>query len=313
MKELAIVKSMSLVANRSMLKIRKHSPEILLVTGLVGIVSSAVMACKATTKASEIVDDMRNKREAIHECETNQKLVESGEYTEEDAKKDLTLVYFQTAVKFAKLYGPAILLGALSVASVLTSHNIMRKRNLALAAAYATVDKGFKEYRDRVIDRFGKEVDKQLKYNIKAEKIDEKTIDPETGEEKIEEKTVETGEIPEHSCYARFFDEYSDYWQRNAEYNLMFLRAQERYANDKLKARGHLFLNEVYDALGIPRTQAGQIVGWIYDPKSNTEGDNYVDFGIYNLYDRQKRKFVNGTEYSILLDFNVDGDIWSRI
>ena len=313
MKELAIVKSMSLFANRSLLKARKHSPEILLIVGLAGVVSSAIMACKATTKASDILEDMKEKREVIHECEANQQLIDSGEYSEEDAKKDLTLVYFQTGLKFVKLYGPAVLLGALSIASVLTSHNILRKRNLALAAAYATIDKGFKEYRERVVERFGKEVDRQLKYNIKAEKIEEKTIDPETGEEKIEEKTIETGEISDCSCYARFFDEYSECWQRNSEYNLMFLKAQQRYANDKLKAKGHLFLNEVYDMLGIPRTKAGQIVGWLYDPDGNSDGDNYVDFGIYDLHNRQKRKFVNGTEYSILLDFNVDGDILSRI
>ena len=64
--------------------------------------------------------------------------------------------------------------------------------------------------------------------------------------------------------------------------------------------------------LGIPRTQAGQIVGWIYDEK-HPIGDNKVDFGIYNTYNEANRNFVNGYERTILLDFNVDGNILDMI
>ena len=235
----------------------------------------------------------------------------SGEYTKDDGKKDLAIVYVQTTVKFVKLYAPAVILGSLSIACLLTSHNILRKRNVALAAAYATIDRGFKEYRNRVIERFGEDVDHELKYNVTSKKFEEVVVD-EKGKEKKVTKTVNIADPNLHSDYARFFDEGSAYWEKDAEYNLTFLRAQQQYANDKLRANGHLFLNEVYDMLDIKKTKAGQIVGWIYDDK-NPIGDNYVDFGMY-VTDREKtRDFVNGYERVILLDFNVDGDILDRM
>lgn len=109
--------------------------------------------------------------------------------------------------------------------------------------------------------------------------------------------------------YAAWFDETCVAWTRDAESNKFFLLRQQEYANEKLKAKGHLFLNEVYDMLGMPRTKAGQVVGWIYDPE-NTIGDNYVDFG---LLDARNSEFVNGYERSVLLDFNPDGDILDRM
>ena len=112
-----------------------------------------------------------------------------------------------------------------------------------------------------------------------------------------------------YSDYARIFDDGCTGWSKNAEYNLMFLKQQQAYANTLLKNNGYLFLNEVYDMLGIPRSKAGQVVGWIYDEK-NPIGDNFVDFGIYDLYNEKARDFVNGYERSIVLDFNVDGNVW---
>lgn len=294
-------------------QLRKYSPEILVVAGVVGTVVSTVMACKATTKASEILEETKENVNKIHDCEVDQELVESRKYTSEDAKKDLAIVYTQTGVKLAKLYAPAVALGVLSIGSILASNNILRKRNVALAAAYATVDRSFKEYRNRVIERFGKEIDRELKYNIKAKKIEEIVVDEETGKEKKVKKTIEVVDPNSmYSEYARFFDDGCKGWEKNSEYNLMFLRAQQQYANDLLRARGHLFLNEVYDMLGIERTKAGQVVGWIYDPE-NGSGDNYVDFGIYDINKPKARDFVNGYERTILLDFNVDGSIWNLI
>lgn len=293
------------------LKVKKHSPEILVTVGVVGTVVSAVMACKATLKVNEIVDQTKTDIEKIHTA-TETGVTEAGlEYTAEDSKKDLALVYVQTGVKFAKLYGPSIILGALSISSILASHNIQRKRNLALAAAYATVDKGFKEYRGRVVDRFGKELDKELRYNIKAKEVEETVVD-EDGNEQVVTKTVQVASPSLGSQYARFFDESCPAWEKNAEDNLYFLLCQQSQANDILQARGHLFLNEVYDMLGMQRTVAGQSVGWVYDP-NNQIGDNYVDFGIHDVTKERNRAFVNGYERCILLDFNVDGDILSLL
>ena len=184
----------------------------------------------------------------------------------------------------------------------------MQKRNAALSAAYLTVDKSFKEYKHRVIDRVGEEVEKEIRYGIKAEEVAETVVDEDRNETTVTE-TVKTMNPNLYSDYARFFDEASPYWQKDPEYNLMFLRPQQQYANDLLRAKGRFILNDVYDMLGIEKTKAGQIVGWVYNPE-NPNGDNFVDFGIYDMSKERVRAFVNGYEANILLDFNVDGIIW---
>lgn len=291
-------------------QIKKHSPEILIVAGIAGVVTSAVMACKATTKINDILDQTKEELGKVNDALANEKISEDV-YSKEDAKKDLAIIYIQTGVKLVKLYGPSLILGALSITSILASNNILRKRNVALAAAYATIDNSFKEYRSRVIERFGKDLDRELKYNIKAKEISETTVD-ENGKETTVTKTVPVVESEEPSDYARFFCEGCAGWTKDPEMNLVFLKQQQNWANELLKTRGHLFLNEVYDMLGIERSKAGQVVGWVYD-ETNPDCDNYVDFGIYDIYNERKRAFVNGWERSILLDFNVDGDIYSLL
>lgn len=291
-------------------QIKKHSPEILIVAGIAGVVTSAVMACKATTKINDILDQTKEEVGKVNDALTNEKIPENV-YSKEDAKKDLAIIYIQTGVKLVKLYGPSLILGALSITSILASNNILRKRNVALAAAYAAIDNSFKEYRGRVIERFGKDLDRELKYNIKAKEISETTVD-ENGKETTVTKTVPVVESEEPSDYARFFCEGCAGWTKDPEMNLVFLKQQQNWANELLKTRGHLFLNEVYDMLGIERSKAGQVVGWVYD-ETNPNCDNYVDFGIYDIYNERKRAFVNGWERSILLDFNVDGDIYSLL
>lgn len=312
MKKLEIMNTLSRKFGKTGLKLKKHSPEILVGVGIVGVVSSTIMACKATTKLDEVLAEPKDKIEKIHELMENPDMVPEGkEYTEEDGKKDLTIMYTQSAIKVIRLYAPAVALGSLSIAAILGGHHILRKRNVALAAAYATIDKSFKDYRGRVIERFGAELDKELKYNIKAAEVEETVVD-EKGKEKKVKNTVNVADPNVYSEYSKFFDESCPGFTKDPEYNLMFLKDQQRYANDLLKAKGYLFLNDVYEMLGIPRTQAGQIVGWIYDEK-NPIGDNFVDFGIYDIHKEANRDFVNGYERVILLDFNVDGDILDMI
>ena len=287
-------------------KVEKHSPEILMGVGVVGVVTGTVMACRATLKLNDILEEAQETRDKIKEVASNPNY--EDKYTEEDAKKDLTINYIQTGVKVAKLYAPAVAVGVAGVGCVLASHDIMKKRNVALSAAYLTVDKSFKEYKQRVVDRFGEEVEKEIRYGIKAEEIVE-TVTDEEGNETTVTETVKTMNPTLYSDYARFFDEASPCWQNDPEYNLMFLRAQQQYANDLLRAKGRLFLNDVYEMLGIEKTKAGQIVGWVYD-RENPNGDNFVDFGIYDMSKERVRAFVNGYETNILLDFNVDGNIW---
>ena len=307
MKKDEIMKNVSVTFGKVSLKLKKHSPEILVVAGVVGTVASTVMACRATTKLSSVLEESKNNIETIHKCADDESMAEK--YSKDDAKKDLAIVYVQTGVKLAKLYAPSVALGALSITSIVASHNILRKRNVALAAAYATVDKTFKEYRNRVVDRFGAEVDKELRYNIKAKKFEEMVTDPDSGKEKKVKSTVDIA-APTESDYSRFFDESCLNYENNKDYNLMYLRSQEALANDRLKADGYLFLSDVYDALGIKRTKMSQTVGWIYKPDGNENGDNFVDFGILET----NRETENGGyERAILLEFNVDGPILELI
>lgn len=296
--------------NQMTFQLKKHSPEILLVAGVIGTVTSAVMACKATTKVSIILEETKESVEQIHTVAEDE--TKADVYSAEDAKKDLAIVYVQTGLKFAKLYAPSVILGALSIMGILTSNNILRKRNLALATAYATVDKGFKEYRSKVVERYGNQVDKELRYGVKAKEI-EKTVEDENGKKKTIKETVNVtdGSLPNE--YARYFEQYTKddsgnivrnpNWEENSDYNLLFLSGVQNYANDKLTVNKILFLNEVYEMLGLPKTKAGQMVGWIYDP-TNPETDSYVDFGI------DEDNIIYNENGDILLDFNPDGNIW---
>lgn len=310
MTKIELVNKMTRTLHRAAFKLKKHSPEILVVSGVIGVVGSTVMACKATTKLDGILENAKENIDKIHEAAEHPEMLPEP-YTVEDSKKDLTIVYARTAMDVAKLYAPSVIIGGLSIAAILTGHNITRKRNIALAAAYTAVDKSFKEYRGRVVERFGEAMDKELRYNIKAKEIEEVTVH-EDGTETVEKKMVEVVDPNDISEYARFFDDGCAGWTKDPEYNLMFLRDQQRYANDLLQSRGHLFLNEVYDMLGIPRTKAGQSVGWIYDEK-HPIGDNFIDFGLYDTTKPKTRDFVNGYERVILLDFNVDGPILNYI
>lgn len=281
---------------RRALVVDKHSPQLLFGAGVVGMVGSTVLACRATLKLDEVLE------KAEHDLGIARTL-EHREYTETDRSKDVSIIYVRTTGEIVKLYGPAIALGAVSIAALAQSNNILNKRNAALGAAYAALDRGFAEYRQRVVDKYGEEEDRNFRYGSRSVEI----IEAETGKKK---KVVRVG-LDEPSIYARFFDPLSTNWSKEPEYNLIFLKGQQNYANDLLRARGHVFLNEVYDMLGIPRSKAGSVVGWII---SGSNTDNYIDFGIFSSPDDYAiRDFVNGREGSILLDFNVDGVIYDKI
>lgn len=310
MSKTEIMNKLTRAWGKAELTLKKHSPEILMVGGVIIGVAATVSACKATLKVHEVLDEAKENIDAVHNCLEDPEM--SEKYTQEDGKKDLAIIYAQTGLKFAKLYGPAILLGATSVGCIFASNNIIRKRNIALAAAYATVDKGFKEYRGRVVERFGKELDRELRYNIKSKEIQEVTVD-ENGEEKVETKTVEVCDVKtaKYGKYAVIFDEYCKGWRKDAEMNKYYLLQQQNFANEKLQAQGYLFLNNVYDLLGIDRTKEGQVVGWIYDPHDPLR-QNYIDFGIFDIHNESARDFVNGRERSIILDLDPDGIVEDR-
>lgn len=284
--------------NRSALVVKKHSPEILLGLGVTGVVVAAVMAAKATLKAPAIVEGVKE----------NLKVIEDGEGAPEDKQQAVGLTYVYAGLDFAKLYGPSVGIGVLSIASILSSHGIMKRREVGLIAGYNLLAEGFAAYRKRVVEELGPDVDRNYRLGIYESSTNEKVVN-EDGTVTKQKAKVMTVKDKTTSGFAKFFDEYSTQWQKSAETNLYFLRLQQNHANDMLRARGHVFLNEVYDMLGLPRTKEGSIYGWVM----NGDGTTVIDFGIYNIENPAGRAFVNGYEKAILLDFNVTGIIWDQI
>jgi hypothetical protein len=296
-----IPNSITKVVGKAGLVLQKNSPKILLVAGIAGVITSAVLACRATLKLDATLKKSKTKIE----------MIKKKDITQEVRTKELVVAYTQIGADFMKLYGPSVGLGIIAVSCLVGSNQILTKRNVALMAAYKTVDEGFAAYRKRVEAEMSEDKAYATKHGLNTEEVVEKEVG-EDGKTKKVKKTVYTNDPMDPnslSPYARFYDETCTQWDKTPEYNLMYLRSQQNYFNDMLRSRGHVFLNEVYDALGITRSKAGAVVGWVI---SDT-GDNFVDFGIFDGNTPKKRAFVNGDERSILLDFNVDGVIYSLI
>lgn len=286
---------------RQILTVQKHSPKILFAAGVIGITATVVMAARATLRVEDILLDHETQMDKID----NTVKRTNNSYTEEDAAKDRVTSYVKTSLHLARLYAPAVVVGAASIAALTGSHYILSNRVSNLTAAYAVLDKGFRAYRERVINELGPQKDAEFRYGV-----DEKEIVEETDEGAVV-KTVKVAKEG-HSIYARFFDEGCSSWSPQYGQNQLFIKCQQNWANDRLQSRGHLFLNEVYDMLGLPRTKEGAVVGWI-SKKYGGEGDDYVDFGIFNNNEFTISRFMNGDERSILLDFNVAGVIYDKI
>ena len=273
---------------RTVLILQKNAPHIFFGAGIVGGVASTVLACRATLKLSETLDDIKGEMQDIH----NHKIAAGEAYPDQQFKKDLAYVYVQGGLKLGKLYGPATIVGVASIAALSGSHIQLTRRNAALMAAYAALQNAYDEYRSRVRDELGDEKELELYHAI------------ETSVKKGDD--IKTADPNKWSTHAVFFDEYNKNWEKDPELNRLFVQCQQNYANQLLRTRGHIFLNEVYDMLGAERSKAGSILGWVI----SKDGNNFVDFGIYEA---RSARFVNGTERSIILDFNIDGVIFDKI
>lgn len=308
----ALVKSAGDFIFRHTRKIRKYAPEILTGVAAVCTVGGTVLACKATTHLGDIMDDTNDKLDVIHDAHDAGVTLAGEEYTENDFKKELVKTYIETGIEVAKLYAPSAGVITLSLVSMFASTGIARKRNMSLAAAYATLSAAYNEYRNRVADRFGADVEKDIRYNIKAEQVSETVEDEETGKKKKVRKNIKTTDGTLYSPYAFFFDELnSAEWKDTAERNLYFLNAQQRYLNDRLVARRVVTLAEVKEALGCDESieTRDYHVGWTYKPNCPS-GDNYIDLGIFDVSRPAVRDFLDGYEPSIVIDPNVDGYIY---
>lgn len=272
----------------TLLKAQKHSPNLLFGAGIIGVVGTAVLASRATLKLSDTLEKSSEMMEKVRTLD-----IES--YSEDDRKKDKSILYVRTAMDITKLYLPAVAVGVVSIGCLTGSHQILSRRNVALTAAYAGVEKSFREYRGRVIESIG--ADKESLIWQPMEQVD--AIDESGKKVKVAVPTARGG-----SPYKVLFDERNANWNKATEYNQFFISSQQNYANDLLRAKGVVFLNDVHDMLGLERTKAGQIVGWVL----NGNGDNFIDFGVFNNV-AEGTRFVNGDSRSVWLDFNVDGNV----
>ena len=285
---------------------QKNSPEILLGIGVVGFIGTVVTACIATSKVESVLDDHKIKMSKIEEAK---ELIASGEmdaeyYTQKDEILDKVKFYTETGVALLKLYGPTIGLGAMSVYCVLSGHKILNGRYVGALTAYNGLLGTFKKYRKNVVDAYGQDVDRAMRYG--AEYILEKKKN-EKGEKVTEKKENIEMTFPDDDT-ARYFDAQNPNWDPNPNFDIMFLRGQQNILNDILQTRGHVFLNEVYDALGFEHTPQGAVLGWV-----KGMGDDYIDFGLYDQSKDPIRRFVNGQDNVVLLEFNHDGVIWDMI
>ena len=303
-------------------KVSKRSPEILMVFGGVSFIATVVVACKQTLKCEDILDAHERKMADIENCLELASEEDSGvTYDEQMAKKDKAVAFLQTGVGFAKVYAPAIVLGAVSLACFGCSFNIMRKRNLALTIAYSALDTAFKEYRGRVREQLGEDSDRYFRYGYKKVKsgliegVNEKTGEVEAVKGK-DLDTVPWDEERDHTLdEARFVfaPETSKYWGVDELHNDMTIASVLNVAKVNYEMKGYMFLNEVLRELGLKEVPYGQLVGWV-----KGIGDDYLDFGVNKVY-RKASSDPNrnplGLEYECIyeFDFNTCGIIWDKI
>lgn len=298
---------------------RKYSPELLVGGGIVAVVAGTVVAVKATPKAMDTrseYDQMREDVDTVNDNRDEYTSKTDSTYTDEDYRKDVTIVTVQRAIAMGKVYLPAVALTTTGIVMILAGHNIIRKRNLAVVAALGGVEKAFGEYRERVVAELGEDKDRGFRFGSYFEDIEVENIDEETGEVTTEKKKVEVF-VGEESMYSKIFDNKNRNFSPHSGSSLLFLKAQQNYANDILKSRGHIFLNEVYQMLGFEHTSAGAVVGWVNYGDKN---DSYVDFGLYRedntgfITDSiDKPNSIKAWDSAVMLDFNVDGTIYDLI
>lgn len=303
------------MASTAICAVKKNSPTLLVITGVVAGVGAAVGIGIASTKLSPIVEEAKESLDVIHKCAEDPEHKE--DYTEQDIKRDTTIVYARATKEVVKLYSIPVSLGVLSLVSFLASYGILKKRNAAVTAAYVALDEGYKKYRARIINRFGEDVERRIRYGLKVEEIEEEIID-ENGEKKVVKKTVEVPDDSDPSVvvtdegvftvegdttpsiYARYFDASSEYYENDPEYNKKLILDTEEYFNRVFPFKRYFFLNEIYTKLGLKTSREGQTMGFKYDPNG---GDHQINFGVFDIYKPDNRDFVNGHTPVILLDF----------
>lgn len=298
-----LIKTTASFIARTKVTLIQHSPKILMGLGFAAGTGALVTAIRGTLKAQPIIEEVKTDLADIH-CE-----IERAEENNADTtalKKELTSTYLHAAGDMLKIYAPTIILAGASAACVLTSHNIMLSRNIALATAFASVEEEYKKYRERVADRIGTEAEQAIYRDGMMREEEVTRIDETTGEVKTEKVKKYDHNASAHSG---FFDSTNPNYVNDPanNYNLMFVQIQEQFCNDKLRVQGFLFENDARELLGLKKTEGGQRCGWVYDPNGPT---HQISFGIEDYtVNHGKNIFDDG----IWIDFNVDGDIMNKV
>lgn len=294
-----IPNAITLRAGKAALQLQKSSPTVLFSTGVVGVVATTVLASRATLKLEAVLDESTSKLDAANALIS----ADHPDYSQADYRRDTIIIRTQTAISISKLYAVPLAVGTVSIACLVGSHFILSSRNVALTAAYAAVDKAFREYRGRVLEEVGYEKERDLYHGVSE--VERQSVTKKGKEVRTVEKRSDG-----KSMYARWFSsQTSSNWNSEPEYNFMFLRCQQKEATRVLHSKGFITLNDVYDLLGLERTQFGMVVGWV-----RGNGDDYVDFGVFdNHLSLEVVDFFSGNEEGIWLDFNVDGNIYDLI
>lgn len=296
-----VPKSISRVAGRSLLKLQKNSPTILVVTGVVGLGATAVLAAKASRKIDPVLEDHREVRSEIGYVSRDNKERRREQQTA------IVELYLNSGARLARIYGPTIVVGTLSAASVLWGHRILRGRHVATMMAYSSLQEQFLAYRGRVAKTLGEKAEVDIYNGAHGEWVE----DPDhKGEYKLQPK-FESDETP--SYLRPFFDEYNIMWTSDPETNYAILKGVQAHFNNVLQIRGHVFLSEVYDALKLERVPECIVSGWVYSKNPEHEGDNFIDFGFMTGADPGTVLFREHKTPSVRLNFNTDGVIWDKI
>lgn len=288
------------------LKVRAthHGPTALTVAGIGMLVASGVLAASRTEKIKPVVEEAEKQ---LHRTAMEAK--DDPGFTPAEQTAERMQTYVEATKGFLVVYGPAIALGVGGAAAVLYSHGVMKRRNAALVAAYGILERGYAKYRDRVKEVVGEEIEDHIYRGHRVEVTDE---DGRVWIDKGQIPTRDGHNPPEGgvSEYAVWFGPANRNWNFRPEMNLFFLRGQEKYANHRLQTQGYMMLNDIYDAIGMPRTSAGAVVGWVYN-----EGDGYIDFGIPEQGSTEEADYYHffDEDTKFLLDFNVDGVVYDKI
>ena len=291
-------------ASRMILKGRKHSPEILIGTGIILGVASCVTACKATLKADEVLDDIQKDINTIKEAGEK---ADEETYSDKDISKDLTIAYGKGAVKFAKLYWKPTALGVAAIVCILSGHNILRKRNLALVALNAGLEAKYNTLYSRVSEEFSKEAADKFANGIRSTEIEE--VD---NKGKVKKRNIDLID-PNNKLgpYEYIIGPEHPIWTPDLNYSLMTLRNYEKWANDQLIIRGHLALSDLLPQIDINVTRDDYVTGWILPTDYYaTTCARYIKFDTMRVW--EKDEGGNPIEV-ILLKLNCDGYIWDKI